>query len=192
MPQDLDPITEAPPASEAPAVIHLPPPAPEPLGNTGGALAKAIKGRKGRHFGPRRVADPKDRVITFRCTVAEYELFENNAAAAGLAIGPYLRQRETGSPGPRSWRKATELAKAVAQLAAQLGKPGGLLNQGIHAANRIALAAEGGEGAQRLADLVEEMLDLLRPAVAELRECLAVAMRLLGMRAETMSEDRDY
>jgi hypothetical protein len=192
MPQDLDPFPEAPPASEAPDVIRLPPPAPSTERDTEGALGKAINGRKGRHFGARRVADPKDRVITFRCTVAEYELFEQNAAAAGLAIGPYLRQRETGSPGPRSWRKATELAKAIAQLAAQLGRPGGLLNQGIHAANRIALAAEGGEGAQRLADLAEEMLDLLRPAVAELRACLAAAMRLLGMRPETTSEDRDY
>jgi hypothetical protein len=62
----------------------------------------------------------------------------------------------------------------------------------MKAGHIIARAAADMENGERLADRAEEMLDLLRPAVAEHREVLAAAMERLKMRPETTSEDRDY
>lgn len=91
----------AAPASEAPAIIELPyllPPVEPALQRRNGRPVSTKRGSQISRL--RRVADPKSEVITFRCTAAEYELFEVRATAAGLAIGPYLRQRETGTTGP--------------------------------------------------------------------------------------------
>ncbi|MGE0290452.1 MAG: plasmid mobilization relaxosome protein MobC [Bradyrhizobium sp.] len=109
-----------------PDVIHLPDQSqPEP------PPAKP----RGRHFGPRRVADPKDRVISFRCTEEEHRLFTERAAAKGLEIGPYLRLRETGSPGPRVRRKRGPEVAVLRQLLGQIGRTGSNLNQIAHRLN---------------------------------------------------------
>src|SRR4051794_28052853 len=124
-----DALREAP--SDDPA-IDLPAAVPE------SSDAAAVHRRNGRAVSTRpgsqvsrrpRVQDPKDRVISFRCTSAEYELFAARSKAAGLAIGPYLRQRETGSPGPRAQRRPSEAAKLLAQILGQIGRRGSNLNQ---------------------------------------------------------------
>jgi len=93
----------AAPGPRSPAIIelpYLPPPVEPALQRRNGRPVSTKRGSQISRL--RRVADPKSEVITFRCTAAEYELFEVRATAAGLAIGPYLRQRETGTTGPRA------------------------------------------------------------------------------------------
>jgi hypothetical protein len=175
----------AAPASEAPAIIELPylPPPVEPAPQR--RNGRPVSTKRGSQISRRRrVADPKSEVITFRCTAAEYELFEVRATAAGLAIGPYLRQRETGTTGPRAHRNPSAATKLLAQLLGQLGKAGSNLNQGTRALHRIAFVAGDGEGRDRLAELVDDMAVLHRQAIAEHRECVAAIMRALGLRPD--------
>jgi hypothetical protein len=178
-------IDEAPPASQAPAIIELPylPPPTEPVPQRRNGRPISMK-RGAQISRRRRVDDPKDRVITFRCTVGEFELFEGRATAAGLAIGPYLRQRETGTTGPRAHRNPSEATKLLAQLLGQLGKAGSNLNQGTRALHQINIAAGDGEGRDRLAELVDDMAALHREAIGEHRECVAAIMRALGLRPD--------
>lgn len=178
-------IDEAPPASQAPAIIELPyrPPPVEPAAQR--RNGRPISTKPGSQISRRRrVADPKDRVITFRCTVAEYEMFETRATAAGLAIGPYLRQRETGTTGPRAHRNPNEATKLLTQILGQLGKAGSNLNQGTRTLHRINIVAGDGEGRDRLAELVGDMAALHRDAISEHRECVAAIMRSLGLRPD--------
>jgi len=176
---------EAAPAGEAPAIIylpHLPPPAkPAPARRNGRPVSTKPGSQISRR---RRVEDPKSRVITFRCTAPEYEMFEARAKAAGLAIGPYLRQRETGSSGPRSHRNPSEATKLLSQILGQMGKRGSNLNQGARALNQINLVAGDGEGRDRLAERIEDLAELHRRAIAEHRECVAAIMRALGLRPD--------
>jgi hypothetical protein len=181
-----DTLREAPPSSEAPAVIPLPPPVePERAERVLRRNGRLVSTKPGSQVSRRRrVKDPKDRVISFRCTDAEYEMFETRATAAGLAIGPYLRLRETGNPGPRAQRKPSEAVKLLAQLVGQMGKRGSNLNQGARALNQINIVAGDGEGRDRLAELIEEMAALHREAITEHRECVAAVMRALGLRPD--------
>jgi hypothetical protein len=178
-----DELREAPSARESPPVIHLPPPAEIPPPATtkrrrnGGA-------RKGRHFGPRPVDDPRNAWLTTRTTPEFLAKVRADAKAAGLTLSDYLHVQLGGKRSPRARRNPTELTKALAQLAAQMGKPGGNLNQGARALNRIAIAAEEGAGRDRLADLIAEMAELHWQAIEEQRECLAAVMRNLGMRPD--------
>jgi hypothetical protein len=176
---------EAPSAAQTPAIIHLPhlppPESTQPKRRNG----RPVSTKPGSQINRRpRVDNPKDRVITFRCTAAEYELFETRSKAAGLAIGPYLRQRETGTEGPRSRRNPSEATKLLAQILGQMGKRGSNLNQAARALNEINLSAQDGEGRDRLADRIEEMMELHRQAIAEHRECVVDIMRALGLRPD--------
>jgi len=101
-----------------------------------------------------------------------------------VSLNGFVRQKIFGSPGRRAHRNPSSLDVATAQLAAQMGKGQSLLNQGIHAAHRIALGAPETNSRDRLADLLEDMFELLRPAVAENRECLAAAHALLRLRQD--------
>jgi hypothetical protein len=175
----------AAPAGEAPAIIYLPhlPPPTEPIPQR--RNGRPISTKPGSQISRRRrVADPKDRVITFRCTVAEYELLETRATAMGLAIGPYLRQRETGTTGPRAHRNPGEATKLLSQILAQLGKSGSNLNQGIRAVHQINIVAGEGEKRDRLAELIDDMAERHRQAIAEHRECVAAILRALGLRPD--------
>jgi hypothetical protein len=65
-PPEIAGLDEAPLAVEAPAIIylpHLPPPAEPPP-------AEPRTPRRGRHFGPRPVADPRSARLDIRCTPA--------------------------------------------------------------------------------------------------------------------------
>jgi hypothetical protein len=169
---------EAPPASEAPDKIYLPPPADDAPGS-------GRMGRKGRHFGPRPVRDPRNAWLTTRTTPEFLATVQADAKAAGLPLSDYMHIALGGSRSPRARRTPTELAKALAQLAAQMGKPGSNLNQGARALNQIRLAAViDGASRDRLAELIDDMAELHRQAIAEHRDCLAAIMQHLGMRPD--------
>jgi hypothetical protein len=169
---------EAPPASEAPDKIYLPPPADH-------APPSGRKGRKGRHFGPRPVADPRRAWLTGRTTPEFLATVRADAKAAGLSLTDYMHVKLGGSRSPRARRTLTIETTALAQLAAQMGKPGSNLNQGARALNQIKLAAViDGASRDRLAELIDDMAQLHRQAIAEHRECLAAIMHLLGMRPD--------
>jgi len=139
--------------------------------------------RKGRHFGPRPVADPRSARLEFRCTPAVRAKASAAAKAAGLSVAGYICALIDGQPGPRAHRNPDALVKIGARLAAQMGKGGSNLNQGARVLNRIAIAADEGAGRDRLADLLDEMAELHRQAIDEQRACLAAVMRdLLAMR----------
>jgi hypothetical protein len=177
-------IGEAPPAAQAPAIIELPPPAAI-VPDERPAQSRRSGARKGRHYGKRPVADPRTARFDVRCTPAFHAKVQGGAEAAGLSLSAFVCAQLGDTPGPRVHRNPTELTEAVAQLAAQMGKPGGNLNQGSRALNQIRLAAViDGTDRDRLADMLDDMAELHRQAIAEHRECLAAVMRLLGMRPD--------
>lgn len=106
------------------------------------------------------------------------------AKAAGMSLADYIHVTLGGSRSPRARRVPTELVKVLAQLIPIMGRPGSNLNQGIRAIHQIRLAAGDGMSRDRLGDLLEEALVILRPAAAEHRECVAAIMRALGMRPD--------
>ncbi len=72
---------------------------------------------------------PRTARITFRLTPEERELLEARAAQSGLRLGPYVLAAALGRPLPRP------IPAIDRQLAANLGRIGGLLNQAVHAIN---------------------------------------------------------
>jgi hypothetical protein len=175
---------EAPPASEAPSIIHLPPPT-EPTASRSMARRRKAETRRGRHFGPRPVEDPLDAWLPpTRCTRAQRDQADGAAKAAGMSLNGYVRLRMFGSAGPRVHRNPSEAIKMLSQILGQMGRPGSNLNQGSRALNQISIAAGEGEGRDRLAELIEEMAELHRQAIAEHRECVAAVLRALGQRPD--------
>jgi hypothetical protein len=121
---------------DVPAVIHLPdlsepeqPPRPQPGRHTGKM--------KGRHFGPRRVADPLDAWLPpTRCTAEQRAAVEAAARKAGLSLNAFQRQQLCGKPGPRAHRSkpGPDTEWRVRMLAA-LGRSGNNLNQLLRRVN---------------------------------------------------------
>jgi hypothetical protein len=180
-PPEIVGIDEAPPASQAPAIIHLPQ-MPPPSALT--PAERALRPRRGRHFGPRPVDNPRNARLDLRCTPAVRAKAEAAAKAAGISVAGYVATLIDGQPGPRVHRTPSEATKVLAQLRGEMGKRGSLLNQGARALNEISILAAEGAGRNRLADLVEEMAELHRQAIAEHRECVAAIMRALGLRPD--------
>ena len=96
-----------PPAAEfeLPPVIHLPdqsqpepdpPPARKPGQHTGRM--------KGRHFGPRPVADPLDARFNVRCRQEFLDRVLASAADAGLSLSAFVCRELGDLPGPRVHR----------------------------------------------------------------------------------------
>ena len=110
-----------------------PSPAPKPGRHTGRM--------KGRHFGPRPVADPLDAWLPpTRCTKAQRAAFEAAAAEAGLSLNAYQREKLFGDPGPRVHRRRPSSKSglegtAVSRIAAALGSSGNNLNQLLRRVN---------------------------------------------------------
>ena len=141
--------------------------------------------KKGRHFGPRPVADPLDAWLpATRCTKAQREQADAEAGSAGISLNGLVRLRVFGQTGPRVHRNPTELIKAITQLAAQMGRRGGNLNQSSHAFNQIALAAPEATSRDRLADLLEEGMELYRVGIADHRSACADIERTFGGRGD--------
>jgi hypothetical protein len=79
--------------------------------------------------GRRKVADPKDVTISFRCTAASYAVIDEAAIRTGLSIGAYLRTLALGSAGPRAVRRPPVERKELARLLGLLGNLTGNINQ---------------------------------------------------------------
>lgn len=156
-----EPVMDEGRAVALPSVIHLP----------DQSLPSPAR-KRGRHYGPRRVADPKDRVITFRCTAGEHQLIAERAAGKDLDIGPYLRLRETGSAGPRVRKKPGPDAAMLARVLSQLGKCGANLNQIAHRLNEYDF-----EGIPELVAMRDEHRDVL----AEHRAVYQAILAALGV-----------
>ena len=67
--------------------------------------------------------------ISFRLTPEERELLEARAALSGLRLGPYVLAAALARPLPQP------IPAVNRELAANLGRIGGLLNQAVHAIN---------------------------------------------------------
>jgi Bacterial mobilisation protein (MobC) len=100
-----------------PAVIHLPDQSQPPAR------------KRGRHFGPRPVADPRSAWLTTRCTPEFLERVIADAKQAGLTRADYVHSRLGGKPGPRARRNPGADAVLLAKVLAQMGKAGSNLNQ---------------------------------------------------------------
>jgi hypothetical protein len=168
-----------PPAAQAPDVIHLPDLTAPPPNS-----AERKTGRRGRHFGPRPVDDPRSARLDIRCTPLVRGKAEAAAKAVGISVAGYVAALIDGDPGPRVHRTPSEATRLLAQLRGEMGKRGSNLNQGARALNEIAILAGQGEGRDRLVELIEDMAELHRQAIAEHRECTAAIMRALGLRPD--------
>ena len=128
-----DPSSENTMPDAVPASMRLPgeasPPSARPKRARSGKM-------KGRHFGPRPVADPLDAWLPpTRCTAAQRAAFEAAAEAAGLSLNAYQRQKLCGEPGPRARRARGPDAAALARILAALGRSGNNLNQLLRRVN---------------------------------------------------------
>lgn len=87
--------------------------------------------------------------ISLRLTPEERELLEERAGRAGLRLGPFVLAAALARPLPRP------IPQLDREVAANLGRIGGLLNQAVHAINAglPPLAPKG-----LLADLREVVL----------------------------------
>jgi hypothetical protein len=88
-----------------------------------------------RRYGKRKLPDAREKFVAVRCSVTEHAAITAAAAQAGLAIGPFLRSRALGAPGPRSVRRPPADRAELARLLGALGKLGGNVNQIAYAMN---------------------------------------------------------
>ena len=132
-------IDEAAPASQAPAVIHLPH-LPPP--------ANLVRKRK-----PKR---QRQHVEQFRTDDAEHAQLVAKSRAAGLSVGAYVRACALGDAGPRARRRATIDRELLAINNAALNRVGSNLNQ-------IAKALNQGDGIDpfELRTTITELLAVL-------------------------------
>jgi hypothetical protein len=166
---------EASSATPAPAILEMP---HLPLSEPG------KRHRRGRHFGPRPVANPRSARLDMRCTPAVRAKVETAAKAQGISIAGYVASLIDARPAPRVHRSPSEATKLLAQILGQMGKRGSNLNQAARALNEINREAGDGESRDRLADRIDEIVQLHRQAVAEHRACVAAIMRALGLRPD--------
>jgi hypothetical protein len=139
------------PATDIPAVIHL------PDGSQREPEKKPVR---------RRVADPRCAWLPpTRVSPALRDKVIAEAAADGLSLGAFIRARLDGSPGPRAKRNPGPDIVLLAKVLAELGKSGSNLNQIAHHLNM-----------DEVAELPE-----LQEAVREQRIAVAMLMRLLGV-----------
>ncbi|HTV87773.1 MAG TPA: hypothetical protein VME41_02045 [Stellaceae bacterium] len=173
---------EAP--APAPVIVPVAPPAdPVPPVEETRRQRNGV-GRRGRHFGPRPVDDPRSARLDIRCTPAVRAKAKAAAKAAGISVAGYVAALIDGEPGPRVHRVPSEATKLLAQLRGEMGRRGSNLNQSARALNEVAIAARDGEGRDRLAERIGDIAELLRQAIAEHRECTAAIMRGLGLRPD--------
>ena len=118
-----------------PPVIHLPdqsqpeppPPRPQPGRRTGRM--------KGRHFGPRPVADPRTAWLTARCTPAFRAAVLAAADQAGVSLADYMHERLGGQPSRRARGKCGPDTEWRVKMLAAMGRSGNNLNQLLRRVN---------------------------------------------------------
>ena len=152
-----------------PEVIYLPDQSqPEPP--TG-------QGRKGRHFGRRRVPDPRDARLDVRCTPGFRAKVLADAEAAGLSLSAFVCARLGEGPSARSHRGPPGPDMVMlAQIKATHGRHGGNLNQLVKRLNSYDF-----RGQPELLALRE----LAEATLTEHRKASAALMRALGGRSVT-------
>jgi len=156
MTQALD-HPEPPPARDAPAVIHLPPPPSVPERRQSGSNK-----RQRRH------------VEQFRTDDAEHAELQRRAWADGrLSVSAYCRKRTLGDPGPRHARgPAPPDVRLLARHLSEFNRTGNNLNQTARALNELRLIAREME-ADRLARIVADAMERNRTALDELSAAIA-------------------
>ena len=180
-PSDIAGFDEASSASRTAGPGNLASSAPPAIAS---GQAVGVRRRRGRHHGPRPVPDPRSAWLTTRTTHAFLAKVRADAQAADMSVSDYMHIALWGRPSPRARRAPTEATKLLAQILGQMGKRGSNLNQAARALNEINLAAGDGEGRDRLAHRIDEMMALHRQALAEHRECVAAIMWALGLRPD--------
>ena len=145
-------------AHDLPEIIylpHLPPPG-------------VVPGEKKR---PKR---NRGHVDHFRTSDEEHAELASRARAEGLSVDAYCRLKTLGNAGLRSKRaQPTAASKQRAEHITAINRIGNLINQGIHALNRI----DHDDGPRdRLADEVAAAREILAEAMPLLREALAAAV----------------
>jgi hypothetical protein len=172
---------------ELPAIIHLPDqsqpePSPEPalsLRRNG----RAVSTKPGSQISRRRkVKDPRSARLDIRCRPAVRAKAEAGALAAGISVAGYVEGLIDDAPAPRVHRRATVEVQELARMRAEQSKRGGNLNQCSKNLNIIRRLAGEGATRDRLTEMIAEMLDLYRGAIAEVDATCAELDRALGLR----------
>jgi hypothetical protein len=160
-----------------PEVIHLPgpaepepPPRPQPGRHTGRM--------KGRHFGPRPVADPRSERIDLRVTPAQRAAIKAAAREASLSVAAFICARTLGDPGPRAQQriKPGPDMMLLAQIKAGQGRIGGNLNQFVKQMNSYDFRGHPALLAMR---------ELAEATLTDHRKASAALMQALGGRSVT-------
>jgi len=163
MTDDPEPLGEETRAGALPAVILLPDqsqPPPPP--------AK----KRGRHFGPRPVEDPRSAWLTTRCTPAFRATVLAAAAQAGMSLADFVHTRLGGKPSSRARRDPAADTVMLAKVLAQMGKAGSNLNQIAHRMNEYDF-----EGIPELLAMRAEH----QAALAEHRDVCSAILKALGV-----------
>jgi hypothetical protein len=134
-------------------------------------------GRKGRHFGPRRVPDARSARLDVRCTPGFRAKVSAEAKAAGLSLSAFVSAKLGEGPSLRSHRSPPGPDMVtLAQIKATHGRHGGNLNQLVKRLNSYDF-----RGQPELLALRE----LAETTLTEHRKASAALMRALGGRAVT-------
>jgi Protein of unknown function (DUF1778) len=136
------------------------------------------RGKKGRHFGPRPVADARSERIDLRVTPAQRAAIKAAAKAAGLSVSAFICQRTLGDAGPRVQRikPGGPDMMLLGQIKAGQGRIGGNLNQFVKRLNSYDFHG------------IPELLALraaAEAALADHRAASGLLMQALGGRSVT-------
>jgi hypothetical protein len=85
--------------------------------------------KRGRHFGPRPVDDPRTERIDLRVTPAQKEAIRDLAQHAGLSIAGLIVLCTLGAEAPRTRRTPGPDMAMLSKALGQIGKSGSNLNQ---------------------------------------------------------------
>jgi hypothetical protein len=107
---------------------------------------------KGRHFGPKPVAEPRTAWLTMRCTPAFRASVLAAADQAGLSLADYVHERLGGQPSRRARRRPGPDEAAVARIMGGLGRSGNNLNQLLRRVNSYDFG-----GIPELIEMLKEM-----------------------------------
>jgi mobilization protein NikA len=160
-------ITQPAPTNQAPAVIHLPPPADMPPAPT-------------RHGSDKR---RRSRLGVFRYDDAEFAELERRARDAGLSVSAYGRQATIGAdaapPRRRPRRIATVETEALMTALVAFNRDNNNLNQLARTGNTLALFAEE-YGCERLADLAGDLVRAVEDLRGDMAPALAAILAAVG------------
>ena len=115
-------------------------------------------------------------------TPAQKAAINAAAADARLSVAAFICLRTLDTSGPRVHRRATVEVQELARMRGEMSKRGGNLNQCGKNTNIIRRLAGEGASRDRLTEMVAEMLDLYRTAIAEHRATCAELERAMGLR----------